>query len=283
MIWQQQHGWPQLTVAGNIAGSAEGGRAGFMPFQLVMVSPVLVPVWVAGLLAPFRRAALRALRFLPLTYVALAVLYIAGNGKAYYLASLYPVLLGLGALPAADWTLAHARARRVLVGGDRRLSAAVSALIALPLLPETLAPGKRRDRAQPRPGRDGRLAALRRRPCRARGSRFPPPSARHTAIFTGNYGEAGAVDLLGAHTGSRAPTAATTASASGAARPPPTPTRSSSATTARRTPHRTSTAAARSPGSTTASASTTTSRAPPSHLPPDHPMDPALAAPTHYD
>jgi 4-amino-4-deoxy-L-arabinose transferase-like glycosyltransferase len=53
VVWQQQHGWPQLTVAGKIAGSQEGGRAGFFPFQLVMVSPFLVPVWVAGLLARF--------------------------------------------------------------------------------------------------------------------------------------------------------------------------------------------------------------------------------------
>ena len=28
-IWQQLHGWPQLTVARNIGGSAEGGRVGF--------------------------------------------------------------------------------------------------------------------------------------------------------------------------------------------------------------------------------------------------------------
>ena len=90
VVWQTQHGWPQLTVAGNIAGSQEGGRAGFFPFQLVMVSPFLVPVWVAGLLAPFRRADWHQLRFLPITYAVMAVLYFAGNGHAYYLASLYP-------------------------------------------------------------------------------------------------------------------------------------------------------------------------------------------------
>ena len=44
LIWQQLHGWPQVTVAGNIGGSAEGGRVGFIPFQLIMVSPLLVPV-----------------------------------------------------------------------------------------------------------------------------------------------------------------------------------------------------------------------------------------------
>ena len=114
-IWQQQHGWPQLTVAGNIAGSQEGGRAGFFPFQLVMVSPLLVPVWVAGLLAPFRRAGWRQLRFVPITYAVMAGLYFVGNGHAYYLASFYPLLLGLGALPAAEWTAraeAHVAARR---------------------------------------------------------------------------------------------------------------------------------------------------------------------------
>ena len=40
-------------------------------------------------------------KFVPLTYVVLLIAYIAGNGKAYYLASLYPAVLGLGALPAA--------------------------------------------------------------------------------------------------------------------------------------------------------------------------------------
>ena len=105
VIWQATHGWPQLTVASNIGGSAEGGRAGFVPFQFLLVSPVLAPVWIAGLVIPFRRAALQSLRFVPVTYAILAVAYLAGNGKAYYLASLYPVLLGLGAIPAADWTL----------------------------------------------------------------------------------------------------------------------------------------------------------------------------------
>jgi 4-amino-4-deoxy-L-arabinose transferase-like glycosyltransferase len=40
VIWQQMHGWPQVSVAGQIAGSQEGGRAGFFPFQLVMVSQI---------------------------------------------------------------------------------------------------------------------------------------------------------------------------------------------------------------------------------------------------
>ncbi len=113
-----------------------------MPFQLVMVSPLLVPVWIAGLIAPFRRASLAAMRFVPLTYAALAVAYLVGNGKAYYLASMYPALLGVGAVPVADWTLRHGRRHRprlrgALLSAGVVVSAAISALIALPLLPAT--------------------------------------------------------------------------------------------------------------------------------------------------
>jgi Dolichyl-phosphate-mannose-protein mannosyltransferase len=195
VIWQQQHGWPQLTVARNIAGSAEGGRIGFVPFQLVMVSPVLVPVWIAGLLAPFRRAALRGLRFVPLTYAVLAVAYLAGNGKAYYLASLYPVLLGVGAIPTADWML-RARTRTRLLTTAIVLSAAISTLIALPLLPETSLQGSFVMALDPDQGEtvgwprfvDAVSIAWR---------LIPPAQRQHTAIFTAIYGEAGAIDLLG--------------------------------------------------------------------------------------
>jgi 4-amino-4-deoxy-L-arabinose transferase-like glycosyltransferase len=194
-IWQQQHGWPQLTVAQNIAGSAEGGRPGFVPFQLVMVSPLLVPVWVAGLRAPFRRAGWRQLRFVPITYAVLAVVYLVGNGKAYYLASLYPVLLGLGAIPTSEWTL-RAHRRTWLLGAAIVLSAAVSAVIALPLLPErdlqgsiVLALNKDQGETVGWPRFVHTVSAAWRR--------IPAGQLQHTAIFTSNYGEAGAIDLLG--------------------------------------------------------------------------------------
>jgi 4-amino-4-deoxy-L-arabinose transferase-like glycosyltransferase len=194
-VWQQQHGWPQLTVAGNIAGSAEGGRIGFVPFQLVMVSPVLVPVWIAGLLAPYRRSALRGLRFVTLTYAVLAVAYIAGNGKAYYLASLYPALLGLGALPMAEWT-SRARSRTPRLATAIVISALVSAVIALPILPETALQGSVVMAINPDQGETVGWPRFVGTVSKA-WTLIPAGERRHTAIFTGNYGEAGAIDLLG--------------------------------------------------------------------------------------
>jgi 4-amino-4-deoxy-L-arabinose transferase-like glycosyltransferase len=203
LIWQQQHGWPQVTVAGNIAGSQEGGRAGFFPFQLLLVSPLLVPVWVAGLRAPFRRAGWHELRFIPITFAVLAALYFLGNGHAYYLASLYPVLLGLGATPTAEWTL-RARARTSRLALAIALSATVGAVIALPLLPERDLQGSVVIALNPT---QGEMVGWPRfvRTVSAAWHEIPAGKRVHTAIFTKNYGEAGAIDILG--TGLRLPRA----------------------------------------------------------------------------
>jgi hypothetical protein len=195
LVWQQRHGWPQVTVAQNIAGSAEGGRAGFIPFQLVMVSVFLVPVWIAGLLAPFRRAALRPLRFLPLTYLGLALAYLVGDGKAYYLASLYPALLGLGALPTAASTLRRRLGLHALIGAIA-VSAVINGLIALPLLPEKSLQGSAVIALNPDQGEtvgwppfiDTIATAW---------HAIPAGERAHTAIFTFSYQEAGAIDVLG--------------------------------------------------------------------------------------
>jgi hypothetical protein len=42
-VWQLGHGLPQLQLARSIAHSgAEGGRIGFIPFQLVLIGPLLI-------------------------------------------------------------------------------------------------------------------------------------------------------------------------------------------------------------------------------------------------
>ncbi|MGH2873263.1 MAG: glycosyltransferase family 39 protein [Solirubrobacteraceae bacterium] len=195
LIWQAQHGWPQATVASNIAGSQEGGRVGFIPFQLIMVSLVLVPVWVAGLIAPLRCPRWRMLRFLPIAYVGLAIAYLIGDGSAYYLASLYPTLLGLGAVPTVAW-IGRSRVRRLTLGVAIAVSAAVSALIALPLIPERDLQGSATVALNVIPAEtvgwprfvDTVAAAW---------HRIPAGERADTAIFADNYGEAGAIDLMG--------------------------------------------------------------------------------------
>ncbi|HEY5979298.1 MAG TPA: glycosyltransferase family 39 protein [Microlunatus sp.] len=48
--WQAVHGWPQLELSAAIAAGSSGSSQPwwlFLPYQLVLVSPGLVPVWVA--------------------------------------------------------------------------------------------------------------------------------------------------------------------------------------------------------------------------------------------
>jgi hypothetical protein len=152
-------------------------------------------VWISGLLAPFRRLELHRLRFVPVTYVLLLVAYIAGNGKAYYLASLYPAVLALGALPAADWT-ARVRRRSLALTIAIAVSVVISAFLALSLLPARSLQGSAVMVVNPDQGEtvgwprfiDTVTTAW---------HAIPADQRAHTAIFTGNYGEAGAVDVLG--------------------------------------------------------------------------------------
>jgi hypothetical protein len=154
-----------------------------------MVSPVLVPVWVAGLVRLFRDPEVRAVRFLGWTYVLLAALFLVTGGKPYYLAQLAPALLGAGAAPTLDW--ARTRARRAVLAAAVAASAVVSATIALPVLPvERLGPvlAVNYDAGEtvgwPAFAEQVRQAV----------ATVPAGQRADAVVLTGNYGEAGAVE-----------------------------------------------------------------------------------------
>jgi hypothetical protein len=131
----------------------------------------------------------------PVTYAALAVLYLVGNGHAYYLASLNRLLLGLGAPATARWTL-HGTRRTALLSAAVALNAAVSAVIALPLLPERSLQGSVVMALNPVQGETVGWPRFVQTITTAWRS-IPAGERAHTAIFTSNYGEAGAIDQLG--------------------------------------------------------------------------------------
>lgn len=140
VAWQALNGWPQLEMARAIAGEgggvSSGGRLGFLPFQLLLVSPVLVPVWVAGLVRLLRAPEARPFRFLGVGYLVLAVLYLLAGGKAYYLAGMYPALLAAGGIAADGWLARGVpRVRARLLTAAVALSAVVAAVVGLAVLP----------------------------------------------------------------------------------------------------------------------------------------------------
>jgi Dolichyl-phosphate-mannose-protein mannosyltransferase len=194
LIWQSQHGWPQLDVSSSIAsgGSASSQpRWALLPFQFLLVSPVLAPVWIAGLVALARRPGLRPFRLFAAAWLFLVVAFLATGGKPYYLAGMFPVLLAAGAIETDAWLdRGGGRARTVLLWSMVALSGVVSALIALPMLPA-------KD-AGPVIGVNGDIGETIGWPDLTRTVASVYRRAGASAvIFTSNYGEAGAIDRYG--------------------------------------------------------------------------------------
>ena len=196
IVWQARHGWPQLDVSRSIAeGNSASSEAwwAIVPFQFLLVSPVLAPVWIAGLVRLFRDRALSEFRFLAWAWVVLAVVFMVTGGKPYYLAGLLPALLGAGAAPVDRWLGGGRRALRgtALVAAVTT-SAAIGIVVALPVLPadrSNLVVDVNEDVGEtigwPELART--VAGVYRRA----GTHGRP------VILAGNYGEAGAIDRYG--------------------------------------------------------------------------------------
>jgi len=138
ILWQADHGWPQLDVSRSVAeGRSTSSEPWWavVPFQLLLVSPLLAPVWIAGLVRLFRDPAVREFRFLAWAWAVLAVVFMASGGKPYYLAGFLPALLGAGAAEVDGWIeRGRRRARKAVLIAALVASGAVSATIALPVL-----------------------------------------------------------------------------------------------------------------------------------------------------
>ena len=187
LVWQTLHGWPQLALSESIAAGGSTSSEPWwlvIPFQVVLVSPLLVPVWVAGLVALWRS---RRYRLLPVAYAVLTVLVLATGGKPYYLCGLYPVLLAAGAAPVLRWARAG-RARAGLLGGALGLSALTNAVLMLPVVPVTELEDTPVTAMVSDVGETVGWPEL-----AATVSAVVAAQPPGTVVLTGNYGEAGAV------------------------------------------------------------------------------------------
>jgi 4-amino-4-deoxy-L-arabinose transferase-like glycosyltransferase len=194
LIWQAQHSWPQLEVSSSIAGGGSASsqpRWALLPFQFLLVSPVLAPVWIAGLVALFRSRRLRPFRLFAVAWVILVVIFLATGGKPYYLAGMFPVLLAAGAIQTDEWLeCGRSRLRVRVLWCMVALSGVVSAVIALPVLPAK--------NAGPVVALNGDVGETIGWPDLARTvARAYHRAGARAVIFTSDYGEAGAIDRYG--------------------------------------------------------------------------------------
>ena len=206
LVWQALHGWPNLDVFRALQSSAGHNRAVFWPAQILYTGPAVTPVWVSGVIWSLRSPAARRFRPVAIACVLAIGLQFVLGGKAYYPGAAYTFLIAAGSVPLERRLAARrsvrpawlarlvkpvtATAVSMLAGAVLAAPVALSALPArtlhtVPLqkinydLAETI--------AWPR------LVALVAKEYRS----LPASQRRRTAIVTGNYGEAGAIDRYG--------------------------------------------------------------------------------------
>ena len=198
--WQATNGWPQLTLSAAIAAGESGTsepRWLFLPYQFVLVSPVLAPVWICGLIQLFRSPALAALRAFGWAYVLLVVAFLAAGGKPYYLAGMFPVLLAAGAPAVVGWLGRRTvTGRRAIVTGAVALTLLINSVLMLPVLPVTALSATPIVEINYDAGETVGWPAFVRTVAGVVDT-LPAAERAGVVLLAGNYGEAGALDRFG--------------------------------------------------------------------------------------
>jgi hypothetical protein len=210
LIWQATHDWPffsavfQPAVAGR---TYLGTPLQFAIRQIIALNPLLAPLWIAGLVAPFLLDHLKSVRFLSIAAAVATLIDYGGGGKDYYLFPLYPTLMAVGAV--AFGSMARTTAA-VWLAAAFAVSAAMAPAVLPILEPDTLAHYLDVTRLRPPPNERAAMGApltqvfsdeigwrdLERQVAAVYRS-LPEDDRRQTAIIASNYGEAAAIDFYG--------------------------------------------------------------------------------------
>ncbi|RIV37375.1 ArnT family glycosyltransferase [Micromonospora radicis] len=200
--WQAVNGFPQLGVAATIStgDSSYSGRLDALFLQFVIISPYVVPIWVAGLVALLRRPGWRPYRALGWAWLVVVGIVLLAGGKGYYDAPLLLVLTAAGALVAAGWAASgRRRVRRLSLLAVVVLTALGNGVLLLPTLPADRLPGfvvaVNYDAGETIgwPAFADSLAAVHRD--------LPADEQARAVILAANYGQAGAVARYGPRRG----------------------------------------------------------------------------------
>jgi len=197
--WQAGHQWGTIAMTRALSreNGGPGNIGGWVSGQLLMTALALVWAWVAGLRFLWRsgRPSWRALAWAyGLLYVFFAV---TAGAKIYYLAGAYTYLLAAGAVAVDGWLAARPGRLRTLLLATAVTTAAALPL-ALPVLPA--ADIGWTHKVTPAPAQSigwPQLVST----VRTVWASLPPAQRASTVIFTSNYAEASAINVLGRGTG----------------------------------------------------------------------------------
>lgn len=175
----------------------EGRAEGYWQKQFLSdANPFAMPLWIAGLIAFLSSRRYRVLAWM---YFVPVLYFWIGKGRFYYVAEAYPVLLAMGSAVIFTWLAARpAWARRTVVTVFFFGLFACGAVAAARVVP-IASSGPLRDYALKHNGdldEEFGWNDLVRTVASIRDS-LPPEQREHLGITTGNYGEYGAIEILG--------------------------------------------------------------------------------------
>jgi len=199
LVWQVRHGFISLQFLQHIHARDVGqGRTNAFLRDQFMISTNLfaAPLWIAGLLCFWRD---RRYRLLAWMYLIPLALFLAGKGRGYYLAAAYPMLMAMGAAAGERWVASLPRLRRRVVEAAFFTGLAVCGLYIAALILPLASSGPLRDFAFKNNGELREEIGWNDLVKTVAGIRdsLPPEQQKDFGVLVGNYGEQGAIEILG--------------------------------------------------------------------------------------
>jgi len=215
LLWQIHYHFPTIEWLRDVQHSDKDVKLGplaFLHAQWFMLHPFTVILWLSGVLWFLVSKAARPFRFFGVTYLLFLPLMMAMHAKDYYLAPIYPVYFAAGGVAWFSW--ARAKVWKNALIGVYALILILGCYRALPfsipvLTPKEFVAYEKKFGFTPQDSENHDATIL----PQFYADRFgwsdlvaqvnqiyhalPPDEQKVTGIFTGNYGEASAINLFG--------------------------------------------------------------------------------------
>jgi len=199
IVWQLRHGLISLHFLQHIhqRDVGEGRANGFWRDQFLICTNVFAaPLWIGGLIGFLRH---RRYRMLAWMYIIPLALFVVGKGRGYYVGAAYPMLMAMGAVMGERWVATMSRGWRLAVEIFFLQGVVVCGLFFSLIVIPFASSGRLKDFALKNNG-DLReeigweelvqnVAAIR--------DTLPADQKPSVGVVVGNYGEQGAIEILG--------------------------------------------------------------------------------------
>ena len=199
LVWQVRHGFISLHFLQSIhkRDVGEGRADGFLSQQFWLCTNLItVPLWFTGLLSYMWD---RRYRMLGWMYLIPLALFAISKGRSYYLGAAYPMLLAMGSIVAERWLASLSKVPRRAVEVAFFTGVVAYGLLLSAVLVPWATGGRLMKFALERNG-DLREEIgwddLVRNVAEIR-DRLPPDQQKNVGIVVRNYGEQGAIEILG--------------------------------------------------------------------------------------